>query len=228
MSRLTQSMVKLLCLTLVVAVVGCQEPTEGMTEDEQAAQSAAERIKELEDLYDQAHQAQIAAEDEALTLRTERDRLKADLANLRASGPAAGWDSIPGGAMTSIEGTVLFASGKAVLKSGAKNKLAEAARVIVEKFGDHEIYVFGHTDAEPISKSGWKDNYELSCQRALSVVRYFQGQGVTQYMAACGWGDRRPVAKNPPSGRQQANRRVEIFALARPQPVTGSVSAARP
>jgi len=229
MSRFNRTIITLLSLGLLVTAVGCQEPAEGMTPDEQAAQGAAARIMELEDLLNQAEQGRIAAEDDALALRTERDRLKDELAALRAAAPAAGWDSVPGGAMTSLDGTVLFESGKATIKSAGKKTLEQVARVIVEKFPDHEIYIFGHTDTQPIRKSGWKDNYELSCQRAWLVLRFFKSAGVTQQAAACGWGEDRPAADNRTANARQANRRVEVFAMVRKAgAITGSASAAKP
>ena len=45
--------------------------------------------------------------------------------------------------------------------------------VINEQYGDHDIYVFGHTDDMPIRKSGWKDNYELSAQRVKKNKRNY-------------------------------------------------------
>ena len=116
--------------------------------------------------------------------------------------------------MTSIEGTVLFDSGKAHLKSGARSTLGKVVDAVKSQFADHEIYVFGHTDATPIKQSGWEDNYELSCQRALTVVRFLRSQGVTAPMAACGWGKQRPISGNDTAQARQANRRVEIFAMA--------------
>ena len=227
MSPLTRSITRLLLLSLLIAVAGCQDPNEGMNADEQAAQAAADRIKELEDLYGQADQARILAEEDALRLRTELDQLKDELAQRPAS-PAEGWSVVPGGAMTSLDGTVLFDSGKAILKSAGRHTLDQVVRVILEEFPDHEVYIFGHTDSQPIRKSGWKDNYELSCQRALSVLRHLKDKGAMQYMAACGWGQHRPVADNRTAKARQANRRVEIFAMAPEEPMAGAARAGRP
>ena len=169
----------------------------------------------------------ILAEEDALRLRTELDQLKDELAQRPAS-PAEGWSVVPGGAMTSLDGTVLFDSGKAILKSAGRHTLDQVVRVILEEFPDHEVYIFGHTDSQPIRKSGWKDNYELSCQRALSVLRHLKDKGAMQYMAACGWGQHRPVADNRTAKARQANRRVEIFAMAPEEPMAGAARAGRP
>lgn len=226
MTRHVPVLIRLMLVSVVVALAGCQKPNQEPLSDQDAA-SAADRIKELQRQLDEAERARAAAEDEALALRTERDRLKDQLAGARGSG-GDNWVAVPGGSMTSIEGTVLFDSGKAVLKPGGKSTLDAVAKAIRERFPDREIYIFGHTDAEPIRVSGWKDNYELSCQRALSVLRYLKGKGVTEYMAACGWGEHRPVGDNKSASGRQANRRVEIYAMNPRPPIGGSASANKP
>ncbi len=197
---------------MLAAAVGCQEPKQEPPVD--VSYHEGDRLNELESQLANALRDLGAANDRIRALQAENDRLARDLASKPE--PAPGWTNVPGGAMTSIEGTVLFDSGKVVLKSSAKGTLDEIARVIGEKFPGYDVYVFGHTDDVPIRVSGWKDNYELSAQRALSVVRYLYGAGVSQDMLAGGWGDRRPVAPGTSSMARQANRRVEIFAMAPP------------
>ena len=127
---------------------------------------------------------------------------------------APGWTAIPGGAMIAIEGSVLFASGKVALKTEAGRTLSGVVSAINGEYGDKEILVFGHTDATPIRKSGWKDNWQLSTERALSVVRHLQAQGVDpSRLAACGAGQYRPRATGSDKGARAKNRRVEIFAV---------------
>jgi chemotaxis protein MotB len=214
MSSFTRWSITFAMLWLFVGMVGCQEPADDALADEQPTMSAEDRIRELQDRYDEAERARILAEEDARALRDQNDRLKAELAELRSQEPATGWTGVPGGAMTSIEGVVLFDSGKAEVKPTGRRTLDDVAAAIRQQYAGHEIYVFGHTDAEPIRVSGWKDNYELSCQRALSVVRYLNGAGVTNDMAACGWGTQRPVADSSTPSAMQANRRVEIYAMA--------------
>ena len=74
--------------------------------------------------------------------------------------------------------------------------------------------MFGHTDSDPIRKSGWKDNRELSAQRALAVVRQLQTAGISGgQLVACGWGEHRPLVENSTNTAKAKNRRVEIFAV---------------
>ena len=112
---------------------------------------------------------------------------------------------------------------KADLRSEAKSALNGIVRAIRDQFPGHEIHIFGHTDSEPISKSGWADNPELSCQRALSVMRYLKSQGTSQPIVACGWGDQRPLTENATAEAKQINRRVEIYAVK--TEITGSARA---
>jgi len=210
MSRPFPFVVKLLSLALLVVAVGCAEQDTAMNEPDQSAINAADRIRELEEQLALAENNRIADQERLLQLQAELDQLR----NQASADPAEGWSSVPGGAMTSIEGMILFDSGKANLKSSAKGVLKQVAGAINGNFAGYEIYVFGHTDDQPIKRSGWKDNYELSCQRALTVVRSLRSQGVAGQVAACGWGECRPATSNQNASERQANRRVEIFAMA--------------
>jgi len=212
MSRLISNLTLLLSLTLLIAAVGCEDPNAALGDQDQAAANAADRIAELEEHLNQADRDLAAERERNLAMQNQIDRLNDKLAQ---GGAADGWSTIPGGAMISIEGTMLFDSGEAALKSGARGTLGGIAQTLRDKYPNHDIYVFGHTDNEPIRVSGWKDNYELSCQRALSVLRHLRSEGVSQDIAACGWGEDRPMADNTTSSAKQANRRVEIFAMAR-------------
>ncbi len=127
---------------------------------------------------------------------------------------ADGWQAVPGGAMIAIEGSVLFASGKQSLRDSGKGTLSAIAGTIQSSYADKDILVFGHTDDQPIKKSGWKDNYELSAQRALSVVRFLRDRGITPgRLVACGAGEHRPRVANSNEANRAKNRRVEIFAI---------------
>ena len=205
--------VRILSLSLVVGLsaglLGCSDPNKNVVKDDQSAQRLEDRIRQLEADLD-------AARNQRNADQAEIDRLKKELEAARAKkteAAPAGWTGVPGGAMTSIEGTVLFDSGKADLKPTARKVLEAVTAAIQKNYPDREIFVFGHTDSDPIKFSKWKDNYELSCQRALSVVRFLQKDGVANYMAACGWGEHRPAVEAANKEAKQANRRVVIYAM---------------
>ena len=109
---------------------------------------------------------------------------------------------------------VLFDSGKAKVKPAAHDVLDKVANVITEKAPDRNIAVEGHTDNEPIKKSGWKSNWELSTERATSVLHYLETRGIApKKLQATGYGEYRPVASNDTVEGRQKNRRVEIIIL---------------
>ncbi|NGZ76072.1 OmpA/MotB family protein [Saccharibacillus alkalitolerans] len=119
----------------------------------------------------------------------------------------------PQGISITLSDRFLFDVGRADLKEGATGILDRLAAL----FGtvDATISIEGHTDNQPITGGRYADNWELSGDRALSVLRYFidaRGLDPTQFQYA-GYADTRPVGDNStPQGRQQ-NRRVEITVL---------------
>jgi chemotaxis protein MotB len=109
---------------------------------------------------------------------------------------------------------VLFDSGKAQLRKGSFSKLDKVAGVLNTTVADLNVGVEGYTDNEPIRKSGWKSNWELSSARALSVLHYLSQKDVSEpRLAAIGYGEYKPVASNDTKEGRQKNRRVEIVIL---------------
>ncbi|MFH1691387.1 MAG: OmpA family protein [Candidatus Omnitrophota bacterium] len=118
---------------------------------------------------------------------------------------------------------VLFDSGKAKIKSSAYSSLDKVAEVLTSKASDLNIGVEGHTDNEPIKRSGWQSNWELSTARATSVLHYLVAKGVSpERLAAIGYGEYRPVASNETKEGRRKNRRVEIVILPELKKVAGS------
>jgi len=115
-----------------------------------------------------------------------------------------------------LPNTILFSSGRAKLKKATIKELNHIESVLESKYRGKHIDVVGHTDSDPIKKSGWKDNWELSAERALSVTRYLIKQGVPQgQIRAVGCGSARPVVPNTSSANKAKNRRVEIVVYIR-------------
>lgn len=120
-------------------------------------------------------------------------------------------DTAAGTITVTLPNTILFDSGKAILKSSAKTELNHIVSVLNEKYSGKEIDIVGHTDSDPIKKSTWNDNWELSSQRALSVLRQLNSNGIPDdRIRAVGCGQGRPVAPNTTSSGKSRNRRVEI------------------
>ncbi|MEM7624903.1 MAG: OmpA family protein [Planctomycetota bacterium] len=181
-------------------------------------------IKRLRDerdaLFAQNQEAQNLIDD----LRRANDALNMENSTLRsdlAGGPAqiqeTGFEDVGGGVTTTVgsnsitvnvPGDLLFASGKVELTNASKSTLAQIASIIQQEYSGRRVRVEGYTDTDPIKKSGWKDNLELSLQRAASVHRYLEDQGVAaELMYAAGFGQHK--AKET----KKLSRRVEIVVL---------------
>ncbi len=102
---------------------------------------------------------------------------------------------------------VLFDTGKYSLKSGAREKLAKVAGILLAYPGLN-IEVGGYTD----NVGGDSMNQQLSENRASSVRDYLVQQGVaTRSVTSRGFGNTLPVASNDSSSGRQQNRRVELL-----------------
>ncbi|MGE5280688.1 MAG: OmpA family protein [Deltaproteobacteria bacterium] len=110
---------------------------------------------------------------------------------------------------------VFFNSGQAEIRTQGKEILDKVAKVLKDDVPDSLVAVEGHTDSEPIVRSGWKSNWELSTARALAVLHYFIDQdGITpERLSAVGYGEYHPVASNETAEGKKKNRRVEIVIL---------------
>jgi chemotaxis protein MotB len=121
------------------------------------------------------------------------------------------FDANAGTITVTLSDAILFDSGKASLKGATNKELDHIYSVLKAKYPGRQIEVAGHTDADPIRKTGWKDNLELSSQRAMTVARYLIQKGVADNrIGATGYGAARPVATNSTAAGKQKNRRVEI------------------
>ncbi|MHC4186235.1 MAG: OmpA/MotB family protein, partial [Planctomycetota bacterium] len=126
------------------------------------------------------------------------------------------FDPRAGTITVTLENKILFSPGKATLKSATSRELDHIESVLRSKYSGKPIDVVGHTDSDPIKRSPWKDNWELSAQRALSVVRYLVKRGVPEDgLRAVGCGAARPVAENSTAAGKAKNRRVEIVVYMR-------------
>ena len=133
----------------------------------------------------------------------------------QASGFGEGYDvalNAKDGTLTvTISDKILFDPGKATLKKSTSAELDHIKSVLQSKYSGRQIDVVGHTDSDPIKKSPWKDNMQLSTERANGVVRYLVERGIPQEnIRAIGRGESQPVASNSTASGKAKNRRVEI------------------
>ena len=122
------------------------------------------------------------------------------------------FDPTAGTITVTLPNAILFDSGKATLKKATSAELDHIRSVLRSKYAGKEVDVVGHTDTDPIKKSPWDDNWELSAQRALTVARYLIKRGIPEgQIRASGCGPARPIASNTTTSGKAKNRRVEII-----------------
>ena len=114
---------------------------------------------------------------------------------------------------------VLFSAGRSDLSKDGKSEISNVTEILssimknIPENIDWVIRVDGHTDNTPLSGAGeFKDNWELSQARALSVVKYmikelnFSGSR----LAANGFGEYQPISLEDTPEARALNRRIEI------------------
>jgi chemotaxis protein MotB len=181
---------------------------ECMSENErlQAELSNLERVRDAL-ARDKGELAQKAESDLARAKAELEQKLRAEL----ASGDMS-LSMEDRGLVVTVLNKVLFDSGKAELKAGSRVSLEKVADVLKQKTGRHMIYIEGHTDTDPIVRSGWPSNWELSSARALAVVHYLVDEkGLNpKRIAGSAYGEFQSVASNQSTQGKSQNRRVEI------------------
>lgn len=108
---------------------------------------------------------------------------------------------------------ILFDSGRIAIKENGKAALAQIAQAL-KSVNNRKFYVAGHTDDVPIRNKQFPSNWELSTRRAVEVVHYLIKQEMNpRCLAAAGYGEFAPIAKNDSDRNRAKNRRIEIVLL---------------
>ena len=108
----------------------------------------------------------------------------------------------------SIEGDVLFDSGKETLKSGAKKSLDKIVGIIKDNYSSKTIDVAGFTDTDPIKYSTFKNNYYLGFERAYAVREYIISKGMNSKQISLS-----SFGPDQPRDTKAKSRRVEIVVV---------------
>jgi chemotaxis protein MotB len=94
------------------------------------------------------------------------------------------------------------------------DKLASALKELETKIPPDIAWVMrvdGHTDIHPIATPQFPSNWELSSERAISVVRYLMNQGVpANRLVAAGFGEFQPIDAGTSDDALARNRRIEL------------------
>lgn len=214
MRLVRRSVVPLVCLVTISLMSGCTDYKKKYDYLNVEHQNLKGRFESLETQRQQLAD-RIAQDQQTIDeLQRQIDELNKTPAEATGfEGMDVAFDAAAGTITVTLENTILFDSGKATLKGATNKELDQILAVVRQKYADKDIDVVGHTDTDPIVKTKdlWKDNLELSAQRALSVARYLISHGIAEKQvraAACG--SARPVASNASATGKAKNRRVEI------------------
>ncbi len=119
---------------------------------------------------------------------------------------------------------ILFASGKSILSSSAKDALAKFAQNVLSQNPDMDVAIIGYTDNTGFrgytAEQSVQKNIELSKERAQAVNSFLASQlaalgaSSAQIKSVEGLGEQNPVASNATAEGRQQNRRVEVFLVA--------------
>ena len=112
----------------------------------------------------------------------------------------------------SLADNMLYKSGSYEINDRAAETLSKIAKIIKD-YKDYDVLIEGNTDNVPISKTNIRNNWDLSCLRASSVVQTLQNQyGVDpKRLTAGGRGEYNPLASNDTETGKQRNRRTQII-----------------
>lgn len=116
-----------------------------------------------------------------------------------------------------FQSEVLFDAGSADIGEEGEKQLMELSLALTEIADtiptdiDWVLQITGHTDNIPINTPRFRDNWDLSTERALSVVRYLVLAGIDpDRLSAAGFGEFHPIdQENTPEARAR-NRRIEV------------------
>jgi chemotaxis protein MotB len=112
----------------------------------------------------------------------------------------------------SLADNMLYKSGSYEINERASETLSKIAKIIMD-YKDYDVLIEGNTDDVPITRQNIRNNWDLSCLRASSVVQALQTKfGVDpKRLTAAGRGEYNPVADNNSAAGKNKNRRTQII-----------------
>ena len=112
----------------------------------------------------------------------------------------------------SLNDNMLYKSGSYEISDRAGETLAKIAKIITD-YKDYSVLIEGNTDNVPITRENIRNNWDLSCLRASSVVQALQTKyGVDpKRLTAGGRGEYNPLTSNATDAGKSRNRRTQII-----------------
>ncbi len=112
----------------------------------------------------------------------------------------------------SLSDNMLYKSGSYEISDAADATLSKIAKIIMD-YKDYDVLIEGNTDTDAIKQANIRNNWDLSCLRASSVVQALQKKyGVDpKRLTAGGRGEYNPIADNTTASGKAKNRRTQII-----------------
>ncbi len=215
---------------------GCQAPFKMVTRDDYDQFMRLERLN--------TSQSQLIT-----SLTNENARLKLDLGHkaemveaqkrlleqLQGGGAVAAPDFGPGTAVimtkqgpgVRMDGDLLFNSGAATLRAEGEKTLKKVAEFLQQQ--PNMLAINGYSDSDPIKRSAWKSNFDLSGARALAVLEHLKKLGVAENrMHFAGYGQFDLITDAGGKENKKASRRAEIILLDEMAPAPAAAAKTPP
>jgi chemotaxis protein MotB len=124
-----------------------------------------------------------------------------------------------------VADNVFFANASAEVEEKGREVLDTIAPILAQLPND--IAVQGHTNSLPLSATNrYRDNWDLSAARAMTVVQRFAAQGIAPaHLSGTGYADSRPLYPNEDPKALTGNRRVDLVVAS---PSSDAVKALLP
>jgi chemotaxis protein MotB len=121
-------------------------------------------------------------------------------------------DERDGKVVITVPARITFAPGQAELTESGRKAIATVADVLRRNYADATYWIEGHTDSDPIQKSPYPTNRDLSLARAMAVLyALVDGSSIDdERCVVTGWGEYAPLVPNDTDANKAKNRRVEI------------------
>ena len=174
------------------------EKQKELEEQERLLKNREERLKILEGI--------VSRQDELM--KALSDRVKDALMGFNPDELSV--EMRDGKVYVSMSDKLLFRSGSDAVEAKGMEALQKIAQVMGRNT-DIDMAIEGHTDSIPIKTNRFRDNWDLSVARSVSVVRILEKNGLgPERITASGKGEHTPIGDNSTKEGRAKNRRTEI------------------
>ena len=191
--------------------ISCMEKLEALrNEFNQKEKSMQERINSLENELAELKQLTSRQKEQLDRLADQTRQLEEQLKDEIERGEIR-LKRLGNKLVINIDEKVSFDSGKSNLKKDVIAALDKIGKILSE-YPENRIIIEGHTDNVPIKTVKFPDNWQLSSERALSVLRYLlENKKLNpEKLSIQGYGEYQPVVPNNTPENRALNRRVDI------------------